>query len=374
MAQKIKLQDIADHVGVSVITVSRALRGVGRVNISTQNKILEAAKSMGYRRHSGQLGTGFGPAFPADHCLRILLPLFRPCSDPFGGVLGAQAIQRIKEGVDHMGGELTVIEVDDLEDMRRKLPRARVHGIVLRQVLPVHWLKEIQTIAPVVYAISHDVQPHIDAIYFNEFKSSTLIFDALLSRGHNNIAWVCWDQANPLARVRQECFDLESGYDRQAFKFTRSRNGAQWVLDLGLRDRKVKHQHITLNTPLLASDTDIDYERAGLEAAEAILSLKDRPTAIVIEYDQIAPYTQIHLNQAGIIIPKQMSMVTYVLPETTEIGSSAISGVRLSFAQLGRMVPEIIQRRVANPNAPYISVMIEAEMVDRGSIAKAPAS
>ena len=372
MSQKVTLKDISEKLGVSMITVSRALRGVGRINPETQRKILQTAEMMGYRRHNGSLSGSFGRGYPEDHTLRILLPLFRPCSNPLGGRLGERAIQRIKEGVEAMGGTLTVIEVDDLDDLKQQLPRARVQGIVLRQVLPVQWLQGILMIAPVVYAISHDVQPHIDAVYFNEFKASTLIFDALVSRGHKSIAWISWDRANPMSRVKEDCFDINSAYDRQAMNFTRSRMGSQRVLDLGLRAGDVRHEHILLELPELESHADIDYELAAKQAAEAILALKERPTAVVIPFDQTAELTMKHLREAGIQVPREMSVATYLLPETSEFISGKISGIRLPFSKIGAMVPEIIQRRVANPEAPYISVLVEAELLDRGTIAKAP--
>ena len=372
MVQKVTLKDISEKLGVSMITVSRALRGVGRINPETQRRIIQTAEMMGYKRHSGSLSGGLGRGYPEDHALRILLPCFRPCSNPIGGRFGERAIQRIKEGVEAMGGTITIVEVDDLDDLKKQLPRARIQGIVLRQVLPVHWLQGLLMIAPVVYAISHDVQPHIDAVYFNEFKASTLLFDAFLSRWHKSIAWIAWDRANPLSRVREECFDMNSAYDRQAMNFTRSRVASQLVTDLGLRSRDIRHQHIMLELPEMGSHADIDSEAAARQALEAILNLEERPTAVFIPFNRVAERTIRHLAKEGIQVPRDMSMATYLMPESSNHLPNKISGIRLPFAKIGSMVPEIVQRRMANPDAPYISVLVEAELLDHGTIAKAP--
>jgi len=45
----VTLQDIADHLGVSVATVSRALAGYSDVADETRRRVLEAAKEMDYR-------------------------------------------------------------------------------------------------------------------------------------------------------------------------------------------------------------------------------------------------------------------------------------------------------------------------------------
>ena len=42
------IRDVADHVGVSTATVSRALRGLPRVSPQTRRRVLEAAVTLGY--------------------------------------------------------------------------------------------------------------------------------------------------------------------------------------------------------------------------------------------------------------------------------------------------------------------------------------
>jgi LacI family transcriptional regulator, gluconate utilization system Gnt-I transcriptional repressor len=47
--QQVSIQDVADRVGVSIMTVSRAMRGVEGVSAPKRAEIIEAARQLGYR-------------------------------------------------------------------------------------------------------------------------------------------------------------------------------------------------------------------------------------------------------------------------------------------------------------------------------------
>ena len=50
MGNRVTLQEIADTLGLSRNTVSRALNNTGNVSPETRNKICQAALSMGYKQ------------------------------------------------------------------------------------------------------------------------------------------------------------------------------------------------------------------------------------------------------------------------------------------------------------------------------------
>ena len=52
MANKVTLQDIADALGVSRNTVSKAMNNTGVLAESTRQKVLEKALEMGYKQFS----------------------------------------------------------------------------------------------------------------------------------------------------------------------------------------------------------------------------------------------------------------------------------------------------------------------------------
>lgn len=366
------LKDVANEAGVSVMTASRALRGIGRVNAETRRRVLEVAVSLGYQRHVGQVFPGFGNATPSDHNLRVLMPIFKPSSFCIDGFLSSRIVNGLRDVLAQNGGVLKIIEADDLEDFLKKFPKVQTHGIVLRQVLPHKWLRKLQELAPIVYAISHDVQPGVDCVYFNEFKSTTMIYDHLLSRGHKHFAWVTPNRSNPVSNISYDKYDLSSGFDRQAFNFTYARYASWRALDVGMDQGSIKHEYIVHPLRLNESGLETDSARTGAEGAKAILKLKKLPTAVISGSDDLALGTMEYLEKEGINIPEDMSIVTYLTSDLGVRMKKRMAGVRLPFGQVGRIIPEIIQRRITHPEATYISVALETELLDRGTVANAP--
>jgi hypothetical protein len=83
----VTLKNIADELGVSQMTVSRALRGVSRINPRTRQKVRQAAVRLGYQPIGGVMFSPTIRSGKGNHTLRLLLPTigrrggfaFRPC-------------------------------------------------------------------------------------------------------------------------------------------------------------------------------------------------------------------------------------------------------------------------------------------------------
>ena len=54
MAKTVKMADIASKLGVSTVTVSKALSGQKGVSEEVREKIIELAEQMGYQRPAGK--------------------------------------------------------------------------------------------------------------------------------------------------------------------------------------------------------------------------------------------------------------------------------------------------------------------------------
>jgi len=368
MGEKVNLSTVAKRAEVSVITASLAIRGVGRVKPQTRKRVLEAAESLGYKRHAGQVYSAFGHTSASEHRLRLVLPFFNTKNVSADTAFGRRIIAGAEETLTATGGDLTHIEADSPEDFIEKLPKSRVHGIILRQVLPIRWLRKIQAVAPVVYAISHDLQPGVDCALFNEFKSTAIIYDHLLSNGHRSIAWIYGERSNPHGSVAEKLYNPMSGYDRQANNFTYARVAAWMVLDLGMQDDEITNQHLELTTQFKDDLSDFDSEKMAKDASKTLLNLTTRPTAVVVYSDDVAYFLRQELQRAKIRIPEDISIVTYLSSDQNLGKRGSITGIRLPFGQLGKLIPELVQRRLSQPDAPYISVALETRLIDRGSV------
>ena len=70
----VTLKNIADELGISQMTVSRALRGVSRINPETRQRVREAAVRLGYQPIGGVMLPPTIRSGKGNHTLRLLLP------------------------------------------------------------------------------------------------------------------------------------------------------------------------------------------------------------------------------------------------------------------------------------------------------------
>ena len=92
-----KLKDLAQHLGLSQTTVSRALNGYPEVNEETRRRVLEAARRHGYQPNANarRLATGrakaIGIVLPTDWNM-LLDPHYMECQAGLGETLLADEI------------------------------------------------------------------------------------------------------------------------------------------------------------------------------------------------------------------------------------------------------------------------------------------
>jgi LacI family repressor for deo operon, udp, cdd, tsx, nupC, and nupG len=370
MRKKITLQDVAEAAGVSVITASRAIRGIGRVNPETRKLILKAARKVGYSRADGLIFPNSSLTNKSEHALRILLPVFpNPTAGPHVPFKLNRMVTALKRTLEASGGILTILEANDPDDLMNHLPRAKQHGIILRQILPEGWIRKLQQIAPVVYAISHDVIPGTDCVEFNEYKSATMLYHHLLSQGHRNILWVSRDRTLPQANVDFSLYDSLSGFDRQARNFLWIRSSAWQGLDLGQRDRAVRNRFLCIKT-----DESEDFAIAAQCAAQQILDMPDRPTAVVTMVEGDAYYISRELEKSGIRMPVDISFATYMEDVPKLPHGINFTCISMPYEQVGQMILEIIQRRHSAPQAPYITISVETALKEGDTVATRPSN
>ena len=60
------IKEVASEAGVSIATVSRALRGLNHVNPETRKKILDAAEKLGYPIPQSSAKALFGRLIPLE--------------------------------------------------------------------------------------------------------------------------------------------------------------------------------------------------------------------------------------------------------------------------------------------------------------------
>ncbi len=336
------LRELAEHLDVSITTVSRALAGHPRIALKTRQRVAEAARQHGYvpnvaarqlvsgrsgfvglvlpvrgpnfvDSYVGEFVTGLGEGL-VEHGMDLFLAT-APAGQPELSVLRHVVESGRADGV----VLLRTGEVDERVEylLDRRFPFI-THGRIADRSKPVNWLDADSEIA------------------FGE------AFDLLYELGHRH-------------------FGLVSITEKMTFRHLRER---------GFRAAIERRGDPEVRLDLVAAPR---FDRqATLAAVNQLVHSPDRPTAIIGVFDELALTVLEQAARAGLSVPGDLSVVgfdnitasAYAPPGLTTFEAST----RLAGRQIGEMLIEVIEGR----NSAPLTRLITPTLVSRASHGPAP--
>lgn len=270
------IAEIAARAGVSIGAVSYALNGRPGVSAETRKLILDIADEIGWRPSAAARSLSGSRA----HSVGLIIA--RPAD-----TLGVEPFfMRFIAGLEReLSGRRTALLLQVVEDhqaaidaMRLCWAERRVDGMVVTDLwtedarIPV--LEELQIPAVLVGRPRPDTA--LPAVWTDDAAAVVAAVDYLVALGHRRIARVAGLPALEHTRVRIAAF-------RQA------------VLGHGLGEPGVV-------------ETDYSWEE-GMRATRALLSRRDRPTAIMFDNDVMATAALNVAQEMGVAVPDELSIV-----------------------------------------------------------------
>lgn len=184
--KKITIADVADALGVSKTTVSRAISGKGRIGNETKEKVLRYIDEHDYKPNVIAQGLAMsctyniGIVMPEDYCM-IDAPFFVNC------MAGLHEVAAIK-GYDLL---LTICNNVDMTNLERMVANRKVDGIVLMRAFEkdraVEFLKKEQVPFVVVGSSPYENVVQVDQDNEGACRELTTI---LLLKGMKRIALI----------------------------------------------------------------------------------------------------------------------------------------------------------------------------------------
>jgi LacI family transcriptional regulator len=354
----ITFKQIAAEAAVSEMTVSRVMRGIGRISPATRQRVRDAAVRLGYKGFDAVAFQRPVRRGSAGFQLRVLVPHFG--TDHIDGPLRNRYGQRFMEGLtqrmNEIDGVLDMDVFDTVDDLLQWLTtQPRYHGIVLRQAIPEPALRRIQSQAPVVTADMRDAQMGLDSITTNENRAAVMVLRQLRAHRHEHICWFgVIDRHSPTQRWVNEA--ARSGDDDPSIEVAHGLRHGAWA-------NLAYCQPPELRMPMVFKVRDWDVASLAQvvrEGAVEILAMTPRPTAIVVSTVAMATELVLALKDLGAPVPSEMSVVAYGNVSDASQHATPITCVDVPLVTIGRAVPELVQRRQVDPNAPVLSITIEA--------------
>jgi len=359
MTGKVTNQDIAQHVGVSTMTVSNALRGTGKMKEATRREIFRTAQQLGHNRARAVV-------FPSVHsrgvpgpALRLIMPLFTERArltkqDYQHGIL-ASVSKRLTE----CGGGIDTVEIDNIQHLRRCYREQRADGIVLREFVPRRMIEQCQRIGPTVAIHCGYVSNAVDCLTINEHHGAAALTDHLWARGHRRIAWLGSMQSAKMNGCYGDLSHTEAIYLASGSQTVRH---AAWA---HLVHCQPMNQQMSLN--ILEHKSDESIESVIDRGLDWLLNLEPRPTAVVTPDDQFGYRLIDQAKGRGVHTPRDWSVVGY--------GGAALNGrqdmttILMPWEKIGAAIPEVIERRRASPDREPILLMFQTTLREGKTVA-----
>ncbi|OKQ04948.1 substrate-binding domain-containing protein [Haemophilus influenzae] len=123
---------------------------------------------------------------------------------------------------------------------------------------------------------------------------------------------------------------------------------------------------IALN-PHWIVESHFDFE-GGVLGIQSLLTQSSRPTAVFCCSDTIAVGAYQAIQQQGLRIPQDLSIMGYDNIELARYLSPPLSTICQPKAELGKLAVEALLQRIKNPNENYRTLVLEPTCILRGSI------
>jgi LacI family transcriptional regulator len=332
----VTIKDVAREAKVSVATVSRVLNGSGPVSEDTSRLIREIAGRMRYVPHNGARSL----ITSKTQTLGVLLP------DLYGEFF-SEVIRGMDDTAQRHGFHLLISrsysDKHGIETAMRAM-RGRVDGVaVMSPDLDAESLSNVPSTIPVVLLCSVSRGNEIDSLTIHNCRGAREMVSDLVARGHVRIAIIKGSPRNYDAAER-------------------------------LRGYRMALREAGIN-PEASLEREGDFtEAGGYAAAQELLAMKRRPTAIFAANDSMAIGAMSALRESGVGIPEEMAVAGFDDIPLARFMDPPLSSVHVPIRQLGARAVELLLHGITHKNDhPRRRERVSTTLVIRRSTGGEPA-
>jgi DNA-binding LacI/PurR family transcriptional regulator len=332
------ITDVARVAGVSVATVSRALRGLDRVSPETRRRVLEVAEELHYVASPTATSLASGRTRVAAVVAPFLTRWFF-----------ATLVSAIEKTLRAQGHHVILFDLED-ETYDHRLPLTqnmlwkRVDGVITLNVpMTPEEVELVDRLGLPLVAIGAPV-PGRSCVRIDDAQAMRTAVEHLISLGHEKIGYI--------GSVPGNVAHIQTPQDRlNAFRATMAEAGLpcveKWVLG-----------------------SDWTAEAAAHDSAR-LLCEEDRPTAIVAASDEMAIGVRESARRLGLRVPEDLSVIG--IDDYTLSGVLGLTTVRQDVAGQGTAAARLLLRALTEGDDSAEQIVLPTELVVRESTGPPPA-
>jgi DNA-binding LacI/PurR family transcriptional regulator len=333
--QKVNLRELAEHLGLSVATVSLVMNrspAAKSIPHHTQARVRAAARELNYRPNVMARMLRQQRSFT----IGVIVP---EISEGYAAlVLSGIEDLLLQEGyfyfvVSHRHRN------DLIDEYPRLLQQRAVEGLIL-----VDTLSQAGVSVPIVAVSGHKHLPGVTNISLNHSRAARLALDHLSSLGHRRIAF-----------IKGQVFSSDTEIRWKAVR------AAAHELGLTVDDKLTVQLQSESPTPQPGYDMTCKLLQTAL------------PFTALFAFNDISALGAIRaLREAGRRVPEDVSVIGFDDIQSAAYQNPGLTTIRQPLREMGMTAAETLVRRISAPkNADYPkNIVVEPELIVRGSTAR----
>lgn len=332
--RKVTAVDVARDAAVSQSTVSRVLnnRDTGFISATTRKKVLEAAARLDYAPNPFAQALREGRT----HLIGLVL---RDIGDPMHAKLVSQISVMLRRAGYHLIIIQTQSDPEQALEMRSVLNARHADGVIILGDLPngQEALEKIVEANHAVVSMYRRFYPGIGRIVTVASDTGVaLALDHLRSLGHRRVGFIGYDWLDDVG-LRKDAF--VQSYDQFGIE-----SRPEWLVMNG------------------------DGIEGGYGSMRRILSLPQRPSAIIACDDEIALGAIRAIAEAGLRIPQDISIVGFDDIPMAKYSNPPLTTLRMPVSEICRKTCDVLLKLISGRMASKSSVFkVKPSLIVRSS-------
>lgn len=330
--RRVKLDDVAKHAGVSRATASLVVRNSSKIPAETHERVRAAMKALGYiyNQSAGSLRS---------QKTKTLGMVIADISNPFYAQLASGI-----EWACHQQDYLTIF-ADSAEDGGRQ--RMIIERLIQHNVAGVflsasgdHSADDLAALdaagIPVIQIMRHVDWRNVPYVGPDNVAGIQLGIDHVVALGRKSIAFIGGPPGKSSSEERLQ----------------------------GFRKGMAKHK-MKIRRNFIQSSPISRIE--AMKVAMDLLSLPERPDAIICYNDLMALGAMLAMQRLGLTPGKQVALVGFDdIPESS-LWTPSLTTISIDARNIGRLAARVLLDKIANPQRVLRHIIVEPKLVVRES-------
>ncbi len=358
--RRVTSTDVARHAAVSRITVSRVLNNRGQVTNEVRDRVLQAARELGYvqaKARRRDLDTGSSPLVyraigDIGFFYGSLLPTVAVSANPFWSPILQGAEREARRSMSHVIYRSLTTEADPAAVLETTVQRMNLGGILLVGSVDLPLLERAMRLeVPLVLVDMCFPETDCDCVLVDNERGIELAVRHLAAHRHRRIAYI----GGPVGFT-------PASYPRAASRIFSLQTRLQSYFQ-SLLQTDIPIRYNLIRTGELSFD-------GGYQAANALLDAGEEFSAVLGANDETAIGAMKALQERGLRVPQDVSVIGFDDIESARLVTPSLTTVGVRKESIGAVAVRTLISRILEPATNTTTTLLNVRLIERQSVAR----